>query len=410
MKNRKRNLFFVALLIGCIQSSFAQEASFNGIGQKFNTYRSQAQQEKLFVHLDRSFYYSGETMWFKVYAVDGTLHKPLDISAVAYLEIVDLTNHAVLQTKIALHNGAGDGSLFLPSSLSTGNYLLRAYTRWMKNFDPDFYFQQSFSILNTLRKPDVASEPESPAFDIQFFPEGGNLVKGIKSKIAFRAIDKNGNGIGFRGAIVNVSNDTIVKFSPTKFGIGNFVFTPTESQGYKAVIKVANGKVTSHQLPAINDSGYVISLTDSSNFIRLATFAKLSESTSGVVYLLVHARNQIAVSVAGRLVQGKAVFPIDKKLLGDGINHLTIFNDEGKPVCERLYFKKPENSLVVTAASDKQQYDRRRKVIITLDAKSTNGKELPADFSLAVYRKDSLQTIQPTSISQYLWLTSELRG
>src|SRR6187402_876469 len=94
-----RNYFLFMVLLMGIQSAYAQESTINPVTSKFDTYRTQTIQEKIYVHLDRTFYYTGETVWFKVYAVDATLHKPLDISAVAYIEIVDFTNHAILQAK-----------------------------------------------------------------------------------------------------------------------------------------------------------------------------------------------------------------------------------------------------------------------------------------------------------------------
>lgn len=110
-------------------------------------------QEKLFVHVDRSLYQTGETMWFKIYSVDGTLHKPLDFSIVAYLEVIDNSNNPILQTKVQLKNGKGNGSLLLPPSVNTGNYVVRAYTNWMKNFSPEFYYHQSITIINVMRNP-----------------------------------------------------------------------------------------------------------------------------------------------------------------------------------------------------------------------------------------------------------------
>jgi len=410
--NRKAGKYYFLLMILLMGTQFAhaQKPIAKEIEEKFGAYRTQVLQEKIYVHVDRSFYYTGETMWFKVLAVDGTLHKPLDVSEVAYLEIVDQANHPVLQTKIELKAGAGYGSLFLPPSLSSGNYLVRAYTRWMRNFDPEFYFQQHVSILNTLRKPETVATTELRTPDVQFFPEGGNLVKGLKSKVAFRAVDHKGLGIEFKGAVVNAANDTVVKFDPEKFGIGHFSFTPEAAQVYRAIVKDMQGKVTEHPLPAVNNLGYVINLTDSADWLRVTTTATLSEQEPDVVYLLVHARNQIATSVTGRLVRGKNVFSIEKKSLGDGINHLTLFNALGNPMCERLYFNRPEKNLVITAKSDKPEYDNRKKIILSIDAKSALGVPMPADLSVAVYRKDSLQTIQHTGIGEYLWLTSELRG
>ena len=69
-------------------------------------------------------------------------HQPSDLSKIVYVELLaeDSTSH--LQTKISLEAG-GAGSFFLPTTLATGIYQIRAYTRWMRNFDAAFYFQKS---------------------------------------------------------------------------------------------------------------------------------------------------------------------------------------------------------------------------------------------------------------------------
>jgi len=102
-------------------------------------------QEKLYVHTDKNFYVANEICWFKIYNVDAILNKPLTISKVAYLELIDNNNKAVWQEKIALNEGTGNGSILIPSAISTGNYTLRAYTSWMKNFNEGFFFENFYS-------------------------------------------------------------------------------------------------------------------------------------------------------------------------------------------------------------------------------------------------------------------------
>ena len=68
-------------------------------------------------------------MWFKIYDVDATTHKPLDISKVAYAEILDHEDKPVLQAKIVLKNGSGSGSFSLPFTINSGSYKFRAYTQ-----------------------------------------------------------------------------------------------------------------------------------------------------------------------------------------------------------------------------------------------------------------------------------------
>jgi hypothetical protein len=132
-------------------------------------------------------------MWFKVYVVDRNSNKPSDLSKVAYIELTDRDNEKVLKVKIPLVDGMGDGTFFFPTSLRSGTYNVVAYTRWMGNFSPDFYFQQEIKLVNPFVVPAVARTAR-PAYDIQFFPEGGNLVTGLKNNLAFRVVGKNGKG------------------------------------------------------------------------------------------------------------------------------------------------------------------------------------------------------------------------
>jgi hypothetical protein len=107
---------------------------------------------------------------------------------------------------------------------------------------------------------------------------------------------------------------------------------------------------------------------------------------------------------------GTAHFKISKNALAEGTTHFTIFNDAKQPLCERLYFKRPAQQLIITAAADQQQYNLRKKVSINLSANDAAGKLLNPDMSIAVYRTDSLQAIDYDDIFSYLWLKSDLKG
>src|SRR6185295_17368592 len=114
----------------------------------------------------------------------------------------------------------------------------------------------------SIESPSIAQK-----FDARFFPEGGDLVSGLKSKVGFQVTDWTGKGISCRGAILNSSNDTIVKFTPLKFGIGNFYFTPKAREEYYAVITDHQGSRGRFNLPVIKENGYVIELQDKGNLL-----------------------------------------------------------------------------------------------------------------------------------------------
>ncbi len=232
-----RNLSWMVILImiTLVHPAKTQSTSADPVLRAFDQYRKNNLQEKIYVHTDRSSYLSGETLWYKVYLTDGAWHHLLDISKVVYLELLDSEHKPVLQTKLTLKDGMGHGSWYIPTTVNTGNYTLRAYTNWMKNFLPDFYFTKTLTLVNTYRKLETVNQPPAPKPDLQLFPEGGNLVNGLESKVAFRATDAYGTGLSFRGVIINQNQDTIARFEPHKFGIGNLRFTPQPNQSYRAM-------------------------------------------------------------------------------------------------------------------------------------------------------------------------------
>lgn len=279
-------VFFITVM--SMVKLFAQ--ALPDIQKSFAQYNSNLLQEKLFVHTDKNTYTAGEIMWFKIYNVDGITHMPLDFSKVSYIEILDHDHRPVLQEKILMKNGTGSGSLYLPITLSSGNFLLRAYTSWMKNFSVDYYYNKQLTIINPLKSPEKPTTTSIPEYDVQFFPEGGNLVNGITSVVAFKAADRWGKGLTFDGAIIDQQNDTIVKFKPLKFGIGHFSFKADKGKNYRAVIKIA-GKTLQKSLPEINDNGYVMAVKDNGSDLLSVTVNTNQPAEN--IYLFAHTHNAV---------------------------------------------------------------------------------------------------------------------
>jgi hypothetical protein len=142
----------------------------------------------------------------------------------------------------------------------------------------------------------------------------------------------------------------------------------------------------------------------------LLSITVASNTQGGSVYLFAHTRNLVKYAETAMLENGTAHFVIDRNKLGDGVSQLTIFNAERRPVCERLYFKRPASQLLVNAASDQLQYGTRKKIDIDIDTKAGDNRQTAANLSLAVYRIDTLQHISHDDIESYLWLASDLKG
>ncbi len=403
----KKSLLGSILLLGFVHGAHAQYEVLNKIKRSFDQYRRQNLLEKLYVHTDKTFYVAGEIMWFKIYDVDGTYNKPLNLSKIAYVEIIDKDLKPVLQAKISLENAHGNGSFFVPLSIRSGNYRLRAYTSWMKNFSADYFFEKNITIINALRKLDEKPTAGNQTYDIQFFPEGGNLVNGIESKVGFRVVDKSGKGVDFTGSIVDQTNNAVVQFAPTRFGLGHFSFTPIAGNKYSAIIKIGNNNAIVTELPAAYGLGYVMKLEEAGND-QLKVILR-TNTTDQFVFLFVHTRQLMKLAEARSINGGMAEFLVNKSAIGEGVTSFTVFNYADQPVCERLYFRRPKH-LVIEAGSDRNDYAPRNKVTLNIRAQEADGKAVRANMSLSVFLADSLQSERQGSILSYLWLSSDING
>jgi hypothetical protein len=403
--NKKKISVFIFCLLYVLPSLC--QKNLDNIQASFDEFRKTSFNEKIFAHTDKDFYLAGEIIWFKLYVVSADDNKPTSLSRVAYVEVVDKDQKPVLQCKIALDKGAGNGSLYLPGSLNSGVYKIRAYTNWMKNFTADYYFEKPITVINSLRNLNM-SMTRMREYEIQFFPEGGNLVEGIQSKVAFKIADPFGKGVDCKGIVISNNGDTVTQFQPLKFGIGNFEFMPAIGHSYKAIVKLSDTSIT-RELPTPLDEGYVLTVTGV-NDTRLKISISTNIKAANEVYLFIHTRQTPKAAERIALVNGRAEYIIEKNKLGDGISHITVFNGEGVPVCERLFFLPPEQKLTIHPTVAAEQFTSRKKVTLMISSTGGAGASVPADMSLSVYRIDSLQLAQQDGIGNYVWLTSELKG
>jgi len=402
----KASLCLLTICPVFILSTAYSQDNLNAITTAFNQYHQNTIREKIFVHTDKSFYVTGEIAWFKLYVVDASNNKPLDLSKVAYVEILDSANKHLLQARIALHAAEGNGSFYLPVSINSGKYKIRAYTNWMKNFGAEYFFEKNITIVNVEKRVDLPLQ-HANKYDIQFFPEGGNLVNNIAATIAFKGTDEYGRGINFTGFLLD-NSDTVLTFKPQHAGMGSFSLTPIPHHFYKAFVKTTSGEYVTKDLPTAYSGGYAMSLVDSADKIKVTVQSDILSGPE--IYLFAHTREIIKVSLSRFLQNGKAVFLFDKGMLGDGISHITIFNEQKQPVCERLYFKRSSKQLEIKLNSDKGEYTTRKKVSINIQTDNTELKNDSSSLSMSVCRLDSLQSFDAATITSYLLLTSDLRG
>jgi hypothetical protein len=377
------------------------------IQQAFTLHNQTVRKEKFYVQTDKEFYLTGELLWFKVYEQRDTLAAGGMFSRVVYVDVLDQNNNAVLQAKIGMNAGSGNGSLYVPVTALNGRYKLRAYTNLMKNSGAEGFFEKQITIVNPLNTPETVKAVKGND-DLQFFPEGGDLVEGIPSRVAFKATDQYGKGINLNGVIVNERNEQVATFETKKFGMGSFFFTPSADSRYKALVNSEGKDLLVKDLPAVKKQGYVLALSATTGRLDLRVNTNLADQES--VYLFIHNGKRVAIAERIPLNAGTATLAIDKKKLSDGISYVTLFNGKGQPVAERLFFKRPEKKLKIEAASDLTQYQPRQQVKVKLNALNETGLAQVADLSISIHQLDALQQAEQVDIVSYLWLGAAIKG
>lgn len=108
--------------------------------------------ENLDVRTDRDIYISGEQIWLKIYKLSGLTGCPDNLSKIVYVELLDTQFNPLNQIKVMVEGTSGSAYLRLSDTLTSGNYLIRAYTKWMLNSTADRDVYKPIFIINPFKK------------------------------------------------------------------------------------------------------------------------------------------------------------------------------------------------------------------------------------------------------------------
>jgi hypothetical protein len=406
----KYPLFVILFFFVASSIAFGQSQPLTELQSSYKKFAENNLPEKIYMHTDRTFYFCGDVLWFKAYLADAENNQPLGVSKVVYVELINKSDQPVMQGKISMNNGFGSGSFYIPFSVPSGNYTLRAYTNWMKNSSPDYFFRKNISIYNSSAKPVPASAKPSVNYTMDLFPEGGNLVSGIESKIAFKVNDNNIKGVDCEGVVVDQMKDTVATFKSLQFGMGYFLLKPESGKQYTAIVNFKDGSSIKKNLPEAHRSGYVMRVTDGDAAnVKIAVEAA-GDYSSRNIFIVVQNNNQIEYAKSMTFENNKVALTIDKADLKDGVSQITVFDENKQPLCERLYFKRPGKKLLINTKSDRSAYDTRSNVIVNVHTGSAANTPLAGNLSAAVYRVDNLNQPTHENIFSYLWLSSNVHG
>ena len=414
-----KNIIALAFLLCTLSMAFGQDLSREArrdYESKLKVLLTNHLTEKPYLHFDKPYYAAGDTIYFKAYVTAGDQFLLSKLSEVLHVDLITPANIITKSIKLQLVNGVAWGDFALPDSLPKGNYHIRAYTQWMLNIADANLFEQTIPVGSLKDTIDRSTPVTKKAdVDLQFFPEGGEMLAEVNSKIAFKAISADGKGIDVKGVITDNTGKEAAKFIAIHLGMGYFNLTPDAGKTYHAKFTAPDGSKKVVNLPTVNRKGLVLMANnDSLAKIKVQVVANKSyyQENQGKDFSLEIYAGGVKTIVKNRLDHIIMPFDILKKRIPTGIARISLLSAGGEPLSERLVFVQSPDLLTLDVSSDKKEYSKRGKVNISLNAQSKAGVPSTGDFSVSVTDESKVPVDEnnESSILTNLLLTADLRG
>ena len=419
---KKNFIFTCTLFIACCFGAHGQDTTGTGrsIISKLIAFLSTHNSEKAYLQFDKPYYVAGDTIYFKAYITQGEQHQLSNLSGVLHADLITPDNKIARSINLQLLNGLAWGDFFLPDSLPRGNYRVRAYTQLMRNGGEDGFFERVITVGSAETQKIAESMPAGSRVsekkaDVQFLPEGGSLVGGIKSKIAFKAIGADGRGTDVSGVVLDNENKKVCEFTSAHLGMGFFYLQPQDGKSYTANVTYADGSKDTFKLPVAVASGLVLSVDNESlsKFtVTIAADNNCFAQNKGKDYTLLVYSGGVGTSVTCKLDSNLIVLDVAKHRLHTGVATVTLFSPGGEPIAERLLFIQNYDQLKISVNSDKTIYHTRDKVSLAFNIKARADSAAMGHFSVSVVDESKVAANEnkENTILTDLLLTSDLKG
>ena len=377
---------------------------FNGFSAQIERYP----QEKLHLHTDKDSYIAGDTIWLRAHCADAATHRPVAASRYVYVELRDDRGSLVRRIKLLSRDSVYSGYLPTQSLERFGDYSLTAYTLYMRNQGPDYFFKKPLTIWpyqedrKTKRNTSVRKVSD---FDVSFFPEGGYLIDGYDCCVAFKALGDDGGSVEVTGVLKNDREEVVDTLRTLHGGMGCLRFTPHTGERYYAECTMEGGKTERFDLPASNNLACVLRVlhTERDFTVMVQSGRPLPKG----LRLLVHCRGNLCYFREWNDDLPSLIFKRDK--LPGGVLQILLLDKAGNALSERLVFNRGEE-LATTDMQVRGSLKQRTKVTLAVTATDPDGGPAAGDFSIAVTDRAAVPSAMSGSIYSTLLLTSELRG
>ncbi|MBO7592960.1 MAG: carboxypeptidase-like regulatory domain-containing protein [Bacteroidaceae bacterium] len=410
--------------------------------QKTMNFNKVVPQEKVYLHFDNMGYFENETLWFKAYVTRTDNGHPSDLSKVLYVELLNPSGDVVKTSKYPIDSlGVSHGDIKLDTLLTSGFYEVRAYTRYMTNWGTNAVFSRVFPVFKAPKKegdysdltirtmlysnrdPNNRTDEDSlyqraidegiytndlmKTISVKFYPEGGNLIVGKRSRVAMLAVDDNGNPYEGDGFVMNEKGDVLASVQTDTLGRGIFEVVPDTG---KLTFQMRNLKKSERRnmqyftLPEAKREGCVLSV-DAVNEQMLATL----QCTRGVCgnllgYVIMHNGNIVACDtlIAVPLLE----IELDRKTMPEGVNQMTFFDSRGAIMAERLFFicPNPDKADSIQVVAKTERLKPCGKVEMELHTRPN------ANLSFSAIDAHTMTNGKQGNMKTWMLLSSDVRG
>ncbi len=461
------NTMLTILLALCLLpgSSHAEEADSALLRRLANMkqFAKAFPQERVYVHFDNTSYFKGEQIWYSAYVVSDERLQATNLSRILYVELLNPIGYPVETQKLPIVDGRAHGSIQLSDTLNAGFYEVRAYTQWMLNFTTgdrhgwdrlrrsearrhygdrfQRYLEGNAGVFSRVlpvyekvdggrymvkrmpRLPRATASMAAPAKErlfVDFYPEGGNLVQDVPTRIALQAHNAEGRTLNVAGALYR-RGDSIGYFRTDYAGRGVFAVTPDSTDGDELTeglqLRITYlGRNYRFDLPKPKKRGYSLSVMTAGQQLK-AMVARNGRTEGMRLGLSITSRGHAYYYSMVDLRQAKeAVDMIDQRQLPTGVNVVTLFTEEGKVLAQRMVFVKGSDLTCLQFRADSVDNGPRQpyeKIALSYQLTDDAGRPVRAQvpFSIAVTDADSREeTYDDTNLLSYLLLASEVKG
>jgi len=366
--------------------------------------------EKLYLHVDREFYAPGDNIWIKVYQVNGITNQLNSNFRNIFVQLISEEGKVVKENILFSIKGQAQCE-FKTESIKSGQYTIRAFTKYLQNFGEEACFHKKIWIAKSLKTEDLTdkSQTDYSKIDVTFLPEGGNLVENVLNTIAFKAIDSNGKGIYVSGKIRNDRGDTISSFSSRYLGMGKFVMMPEDGENYFASIDQSPGMKIPFDKAKTGGIGLNYSEFSDSLAFTMSSNSKLNNH-SGFYFVASH-KGIVLFYKKIEMTDYSQTIRLGKNQFPKGISKISLLDTSLTQIAERLIFVDDGKDDLLRLQLTQKEFKPREEVKIDVEALLPPGDSVNSTLSVAVVNKNYFSASgNSQNIKSYLLLDSDLKG